>query len=185
LAMDRRSEEAREENAEFVLETLKEIQADIGKVEEAAGDYPSEVISGGAWMAGAEYATHAKALTSHFAEQGWLKHEANASGLWVRATLAVCSHYHHMVGPAMIASADCCWRLGETETAIGMWTGVVLDFAFLLDNCDDIDEEQWSAVESLREACFRLQTSGKDCVDSISLGKIISEADSALSKPSK
>ena len=77
--MDLRNGEAREENAEFVLATLKEIQADIGKVEEAAGDYPSGVISGDAWMAGAEYASHAKALTSHFAEQGWLKHEANAT----------------------------------------------------------------------------------------------------------
>ena len=89
-----------------------------------------------------------------------------------------------MVGPAMIASADCCWRQGETETAIGMWTGVVLDFAFLLDDCDDMEEEHFIAVESLREACVRLQSSGRDCIDSISLGKIIWEADSAFSKPS-
>ena len=118
LALDLRTEEARQEHTEFVYRTLCEMAADIEMVWKAAGDYPEGVISGDVWITGADYASHAKALTLHFGENGWLKNEANASSLWVQATIAVCSHYHDLVGPAMNASADCSRRLGDIIAAI-------------------------------------------------------------------
>ena len=187
LAMDMRTEDARQANAQFVFQTLSEMATDIDKVCDAADDYPEGVISGDVWMTGADYASHAQALTRHFAENGWLKHEANASWLWARATLAVCSHYHHMVGPAMIANADCCRRLGEIDQAVQMWSGVVKDFACLLDGYDDDPggpyKDDRVAIESLRDSCVELQAAGLKTVDSFKLGKLVSKADAILSRP--
>ncbi|GAB5407089.1 MAG: hypothetical protein Aurels2KO_53200 [Aureliella sp.] len=185
--MDLRSADARDEHADFVLETLRELNSDIDKVGDAAGDYPNGVISGDAWLTGAGYASHAQALTHHFADNQWLEHEANSSGLWAKATLAVCSHYHHMVGPAMNANADCCRRLGDVDRAVQMWSGVVKDFTFLLDGYDDDPdgpyEDDRVALESLREACVALQSAGNDTVDSLNLGELISKTDAILSRP--
>lgn len=187
LAMDLRTEAARQEQTEFVYQTLCEMAAEIEKVCEAAGDYPEGVIAGDVWITGADYASHAQALTQHFAENGWLKNEANASSLWVQATLAVCAHYHDLVGPAMNASADCSRRLGNVDRAVEMWTAVVKDFAFLLDEYDQDpggpEDEDRVAIESLRESCLALQVAGKKTVDSIKLGKLVSKADEILSRP--
>ena len=187
LATDLRTEEARQASAKFVFETLSEMNADIEKVSDAAGDYPDGVISGDVWITGADYASCAESLTHHFAKSGWLKHEANASWLWVQATLAVCSHYHDMVGPAMNAAADCCRRVGDIERAIQMWSGVVMDFASLLDGYDDdpegIYESERVAIESLREACVALQASGHATVDSFDLDELIVKADGILARP--
>jgi enamine deaminase RidA (YjgF/YER057c/UK114 family) len=186
LAMDLRTERVRQEKAEFVYQTLCEMAAEIEKVCKAAGDYPEGVISGDVWLTGADYASHAQALTQHFAENGWLKHEANASSLWVQATLAVCSHYHDLVGPAMNASADCSRRLGDIDRAVEMWTAVVKDFAFLLDGYDNgpegTEDEDRVAIESLRESCLALQATGMKTVDSCKLGKLVSKADEILSR---
>jgi enamine deaminase RidA (YjgF/YER057c/UK114 family) len=159
LAMDLRTEEARQEHTEFVYQTLCEMAAEIEKVCEAAGDDPEGVISGDVWITGADYASHAQALTQHFAENGWLKNEANASSLWVQATIAVCAHYHDLVGPAMNASADCSRRLGDVDRAVEMWTAVVKDFAFLLDGSNQDpggpeDEDQMNLVQDI-QPCVR------------------------------
>lgn len=187
LAMDLRTEGARQEQSEFVYQTLCEMAAEIEKVCEAAGDYPEGMISGDVWITGADYASHAQALTQHFAENGWLKNEANASSLWVQATIAVCSHYHDLVGPAMNANADCSRRLGDVDRAVKLWTAVVKDFSFLLDGYDQDtggpEEEARVAIESLRESCLALQAAGKRTVNSIKLGKLVSKADEILSRP--
>lgn len=187
LALDLRTEEARQEHTEFVYRTLCEMAADIEKVWKAAGDYPEGVISGDVWITGADYASHAKALTQHFAENGWLKNEANASSLWVQATIAVCSHYHDLVGPAMNASADCSRRLGDINRAIEMWTAVVKDFGFLLDGYDQDpdgpEDDARVAIESLRESCLALQAAGKRTIDSFKLDKLVSKANGILARP--
>lgn len=187
LSMDLRTEEARQMHAEFIYKTLCEMAEDIGRVCDAAGEYPEGVISGDAWMTGANYASHGEALTNHFAENGWLKHEANATSLWVQATLAVCSHYHHMVGPAMNASADCCRRLGDIDRAVQMWSAVVQDFALLLDEYDDDpsgpNEDDRVSIESLRESCISLQTAGNNSVDSFKLSELVARAEAILSRP--
>ncbi|MFM7928367.1 MAG: hypothetical protein ACKO9Q_11695 [Pirellula sp.] len=187
LSLELWSEEARQEHKEFVYRTLCELASEIEKVWNAAGDYPEGVISGNVWLTGTGYASHAKDLTKHFAKNGWLKNEANASLLWVQATMAVCSHYHDLVGPAMNANADCHRRLGDIDRAVEMWTAVVKDFGFLLEgydqDSDGPEDDARVAIESLRESCLALQAEGKKTIDSFKLGKLVSKANDILSRP--
>jgi hypothetical protein len=125
LELDFNSESARESHGELVLNALRHLDAEIESVRQQAKGYPANPVSALVWMNGAGYGNLACALTHHFRIAGWLKREENANALWAKATLAVCSHYHHMVGPAMLANADCHNRLGNTDRAMQMYGGVV------------------------------------------------------------
>lgn len=168
-----------------VLNVLERLNAEIERVRVQAGGYPATTIAGDVWFDGVGYANLASALTQHFNKAGWLKHEHNASLLWAKATLAVCSHYHHLVGPAMIANADCQERLGNAGRA-QMYAGVAQDFLVVLDGCDeDADsptDDNRIAIESLRTAVVRLLAMGENEAGSISLAGVLSRADEVLSR---
>ncbi len=186
LALNLATETDREKHSEQVLNTLKRLDAEIETIRQRANGYPAGPISADVWLNGAGYANLTCALTQHFKKAGWLKREENASALWAKATLAVCSHYHHMVGPAMVANADCHERLGDSERASQMYSGVVKDFAFLLDDWDDESDapsdDDRLAIESLKIATDRLLAGGTNQLDSISLVNTQSRAESILSR---
>lgn len=156
LETDFSAEEARERHGEWVLETLRAFDRAVSKVQEMARGYPERPVSADVWMTGAEYSTLARALTAHFKEAGWVQREESASGLWAKVTVAVNSHYHHLVGPAMLANADCHRRLLNTERAVEIYTSVIKDFAFLLEDwlpeAEAPDDEEGIALECLRLA---------------------------------
>ena len=134
-------------------------------------------------MSGTGYANLCRRLTLHFRKSDWLAREENASALWARATLAVCSHYHHMVGPAMLANADCQERLGNTDKAAQMYRAVVADFEFLLGDDaaeDPVDEDERTAIESLRTALRRLLDIGTDLEDRERLEQLRATAEAVL-----
>lgn len=188
LKLDLSSEVARESNGELVLNALRHLGAEVENVRQQANGYPANPISSLVWMNGVGYGNLACALTHHFRNAGWLKREENASALWAKATLAVCSHYHHMVGPAMLANADCHDRLGNADRATQMYGGVVKDFALIADNwLNDTDapsDEDRLALESLQTATERLLSRDVAELDGIDLVSLQSQTQAILSRPS-
>ncbi|MEZ6058028.1 MAG: hypothetical protein R3C01_15115 [Planctomycetaceae bacterium] len=171
----------------MVLNTLRHLDAEVENVRQQANGYPANSISALVWVNGAGYGNLACALTHHFRNAGWLKREENASALWAKATLSVCSHYHHMVGPAMLANADCHDRLGNTERATLMYEGVVKDFAFIADNwlndSDPPHDVDRLALESLQTAMERLLSRGARDLDGIDISRLQSQVLQILSRP--
>ncbi|MFO0879031.1 MAG: hypothetical protein U0840_16940 [Gemmataceae bacterium] len=187
LRLDLASDAAREANGDLVLNVLRRLDSEVESVSQQANGYPANPISALVWMNGAGYGNLACALTHQFRAAGWLKREENASALWAKATLAVCSHYHHMVGPAMIANADCHDRLGNAARATQMYGGVVKDFAFIVDNwfneSESPSDEDRLALESLQTATERLLSRGTQALDGIDLSALQSKIDNILSRP--
>ncbi len=187
LALDLSSDVTREENGAFVLNVLRHLDVEIENIRQQANGYPASSISALVWLNGAGYGNLACALTDHFHRAGWLKREENASALWAKVTLAVCSHYHHMVGPAMLANADCHDRLGNADRATQMFGGVVKDFAFIANDwaneSDCPHDEDRLAIESLQTAVDRLLARGVSDIDGIDLAAIQADTAAVLSRP--
>lgn len=187
LRLDLSSEAARDSNGDLVLSVLQHLDAEVENIRQQANGYPANPISGLVWLNGAGYGNLASALTHHFRNAGWLKREEHASALWAKATLAVCSHYHHMVGPAMLANAACHDRLGNTERATQMYGGVVKDFASIahewIDEAESPSDENRVALESLQMATERLLSRGITDLDGIDLPALNSQVQDVLSRP--
>lgn len=187
LKLDLASESARKAHNELVLDVLRHLDAEIEDIRQQANGYPANPISALVWINGAGYGNLACALTHHFRNAGWLKREENASALWAKATLAVCSHYHHMVGPAMLANADCHDRLGNAERATPMYGGVVKDFAFIaedwLNETEAPGDDDRLALESLQTATERLLSRDTRECDGIDLVLLQSQVADILSRP--
>ncbi len=147
---------------EQVVAVLERLNDEINRIRRAAKGYPKRGgMAATDWMEGVGFADLSCALYEHFERSGWLQRAENASALWAKAVLAVCSHYHHMVGPAMLANADCQERLGNVDRATHMYRAVVGDFEFLLDDYTEgetveLDEDSRTAIESLDTAVSRL-----------------------------
>lgn len=62
-----------------------------------------------------------------------LQERKKAADCWAQAVLAVAAHYHHLVGPAMLAAANARYALGEKADAVGFCECVIEDFVFLLN----------------------------------------------------
>lgn len=123
----------REAQHDAVCETLAAVDAHLNDIKDRANGYPRAPIDGAVLFAGRRMIDLTERMTLHFRAAGWLRKEFLASWLWGKATLAVCAHYHHMVGPAMLACADCHERLGEPAEAIDRYESVIDDFMWLLD----------------------------------------------------
>jgi hypothetical protein len=160
LELDVSDTRVREEHRANVFALLVDIDRRIDWVKDNANGYPNGPISGNVWFAGYRMATLAERLTGYFKTAGWLGNEANAAGLWAKATLSVCSHYHDMVGPAMLAAADCAERRGDPEEAISSYNAVVADFAWLSDEWNHETaappEDQRLPLACLKTAAERL-----------------------------
>ncbi len=184
LAQDHSSRSERSAQDPKIIAVLERLDKEIESVaQQAKGYYPDGTISALVWLRGAGYANLCRRLTLHLRDADWLLREENASALWAKATLAVCSHYHHLVGPAMLANADCQERLGDTHKAVQMYRAVVGDFEFLLDeDYSDaaLDEDERTAIESLRTAADRLLALGAAGNEKERLVVIVSGADGAL-----
>ena len=182
LQLDLSSDIARDINNDFVVNVLKNLEAEIKSVK--ANNYPANPISAAEYLDGIGCGNLARALTEHFNKAGWLKREENASMLWAKAMLATCSHYHHMVGPAMIACADCNDRLGNIDRSTAMYTGVVKDFFIIVNNIlqknEPLDDESKGALESLKIATDSLLTRGINMIEEIDLSLLQSNISKIL-----
>ncbi len=187
LNLDLSSVEAREEHGDFVMTVIHKLDVEIENISQQSGNYPSNPISALVWMDGTTYTALTSALTTHFREAGWLDREENASMLWAKVVLSVCSHYHHMVGPAMLANADCHERLGNSQRAVQMYSGLVQDFAFIADDwagkTDSPTDEDRLALESLHTAAKRLIANDVNELEGADIVAIQIQTESILSRP--
>lgn len=166
---------------------MKLLDKEIEQVRQLANGYPANPISAAdVWMAGAGYSDLARALAGHFKRAGWLQREGNACSLWAKATLSVNSHYHHLVGPAMLADADCQERLGNLVRAATLYTCVVKDFIFLaggrFDETATPTEEDKISLRCLSTAVNRLLAQGENQVDNHELVEVQSKIESLLAR---
>lgn len=160
LATDFSDPAIRQARHDAVYATLAAVDAHLSDIKDRANGYPRVPIDGAVWFAGRRMIDLTERLTLHFRAAGWLRKEFLASWLWGKATLAVCAHYHHMVGPAMLACADCHERLGELSEAIDRYEAVIGDFMFFLDErepeADAPIGDDRIAIECLRHAVERV-----------------------------
>lgn len=188
LALELSTEAARREQGEFTRNILLRLDKEIESARQRAEGFPAKPIAGDVWFAGVGYSGLARDLAVHFKRAGWLEREEPASALWAKATLAVCAHYPHLVGPPILASADCHERLGDTDRAALLYKSVVKDFACLLEVAEaesgGLADEDRIALESLRQATDRLLASGETRIASVDLLSLRSRAQSLLTRPS-
>jgi hypothetical protein len=187
LQLDFSSIEIREQHRADVFGLLVDIDRRIDWIEDNANGYPNGTISAAVWFAGYGIAALAERLTGYFKAAGWLGNEANAANLWAKATLSVCSHYHHMVGPAMLASADCAERQGKPDEAVRSYSAVVADFAWLSDEWIEETaappEDQRLALSCLKTAAERLiALDARDERSPAQLAELIATLDAILSR---
>lgn len=134
LATDLSSAEAKGEHERFAQDLLRAFESHVDTMRQQASGYPANPIRGDVWTEGVELAQRAGALAEHFRGAGWLGPEYGAAKLAHDATMAVCSHYPHFAGPAVIALADVEERLGHRTTAREHYEGIVRDFADVVDH---------------------------------------------------
>jgi hypothetical protein len=189
LALDLSTEETFNAHTDQVAGVLQQLATAIEDISGRANNYPQGSIMGDVWMDGFGYANLARALTFHFQAQGveaCLHYEGHASNLWLRATLAVCSHYHHLVGPAMITHASYHERTDNNPHALLMYTAVVKDFVCLIETWEDTsdipDDDDTVALESLKIAVEKLLAAGTSHVDEINLTLALSQINEILSR---
>ena len=173
LKLDISSAKADSEKGEQAKSVMKKMAIDIDQIERAARGNPENAIDTGLWLSGSGYGNLAQELTDRFRESGWLDHEQFASALWARSTLAVNATFHHLVGPAMLANADCQQRLGNTDRATYIYTSVFKDFVFLIatwqQNPAAPDGDDKAAIECLRTAIEKLTALGNSEVEGTDL----------------
>lgn len=166
LATDFSSEPARQSHEAEIRVALDEIAKDLRKIRRETN-----------WLTGAGYITMTHALTMHFRKSDWLHFEDKASELWARSVLSVCAHYHHLVGPAMLAHAECQDRLGHSDQAVLIYSCVVKDFAFIADDWISDEEAPQDSDDHISLGCLQtavdyLLSHGTTKIDQIDLTSI-------------
>jgi hypothetical protein len=149
-----------QQNINLLDSCLKLMEFEVLRVDEQAASYPDCPIKAGVWMDGATLADCGEALAGYLSDKDLLAQQAKATDLWTCATLSVCSHYHHLVGPAMIANAAINERTGNIEYSKTAYSSILQDFECILELVEASGEhpvdENAIALESLKAAATRL-----------------------------
>jgi hypothetical protein len=125
---------------EAAIQALKALHRECLRVQDKANDYPSNPIAADVWLDGAMLGPTAEGLAALLNQRGLLDLEEKAQTLRCMAVLAVQSHYHHIVGPAMLGRAECNERLGNRQLAGQIYQAVVADFAWIVDEWATTDD---------------------------------------------
>ncbi len=133
-------ESSEPELREAAMGTLKALHRECLRVQDNANDYPSNTIRADVWLDGAVLGPMAEGLAALLNQRGLYDLEEKAQALRCMAVLAVQGHYHHVVGPAMLARAECNERLGNTQLASQLYQAVIADFAWIVDEWEATGE---------------------------------------------
>lgn len=131
LEIDLAASDHQDANAVMVYKFLNKLDQKIAKLNGLA--YINTPLDTNCWRDGVNYAEMARTLSQHLHNAGWLKQEEIATALWAKATLQLQSHYHHVVGPAMIAWGNCHERLGNVGRAKQIYAVIIADFSWIVD----------------------------------------------------
>lgn len=175
--------EALREEAEGILGPLYEACMDVRA---SANDYPIKPIRGDVWFQGTELAMIAEILATALKQKEWYDLEEHAHSIRCAATLAVQSHYHNFVGPAMIARADCNERLEKNEFALQLYRAVVADFSWIAEEWIDAagppSEEDRCSLECLATAIDRVVALQPHPPDELKLQAVLAMARKVLER---
>lgn len=165
---------------EEVQQLLNQMSDVVEQIKISANNYPDNPISAEVWMDGAAMIHNAQVLTDYLHRAEFIELEAIAAQIWANVTLAVCGHYRHMVGPAMIANAKIAERMGNMDFAMQAYTAVLKDFLTVLEECEEHgyipEDEEAIAMDSLKEAAgslVRLYDGSEACAKAIEVQKRI------------
>lgn len=169
-------------------QALKTLHAECVRVQESAGDYPANAITADVWMDGANLGLFAEAFAALLKDRGLTDFEEKAHTLRCMAVLAVQGHYHHIVGPAMLARAECNERLGDAVLAGRLHQAVVADFAWLVDEASGSDDapagDDRAALECLAVALDGVLRHRPEGVDLASTEALRDRCAALLARPS-
>ncbi|WP_444997130.1 hypothetical protein [Aliikangiella sp. IMCC44359] len=148
------------DNKEKLSHCLELMEKEVKRVKAQSNGYPNSTIAGDVWFDGAALANLGEALAYFLSDKDFLEEQSKATNLWTGAVLSVCSHYHHMVGPAMIANASINEKTGNIEYSKTAYSAVLQDFECILEYSEEDDfkpeGDDEVALQSLQTACNRL-----------------------------
>lgn len=182
-----KDEAALHQSIDELDECLRLMEIEVYRIRDKAKGYPNSVMSGDVWFDGAALANYGEFL-AHFLEgKALLKQQAKATNMWTGAVLSVCSHYRHMVGPAMIANAAISEKTGHLAYAKKAYSAVLQDFESVLDAYEDLEyapeDEDRVSLTSLKAAAQRLVELGEVSGVNASAPAILEKVTLVLGKP--
>jgi hypothetical protein len=126
-----------------------------------------------AWADGVRLAECSREVAAFFAALGFSKYERRALDLRARIVTRMLGSCHAHVGRAMLDSARCALRAGDTDRATSLCNSVVADFAHLVDDGERAEDrcfdEHRLALEHLLAALDLLTLIGKAAPDAAPL----------------
>ena len=117
---------------------------------------------GGGFIEGASLGNCGAMVTQHIDGMGLLEYQERSAKVWVQAILHSCAHYHHLVGPAMIANAKIEEKLGNIDRVLLLCSAVFQDFQAPLERCESEDyalednDDEMESIKSLEYAVLKL-----------------------------
>jgi hypothetical protein len=143
-----------------LVNCLELMENEVKRVRSQANGYPRSTISGDVWFDGFSLASMGEALANHLSDKDFLEEQSVATNIWTGAVLSVCSHYHHMVGPAMIANASINEKTGNINYSKTAYGAVLNDFECILEYAEEYEYrpegEDLVALQALQTACEKL-----------------------------
>ena len=163
------------------------LDKEVERVKKQANGYPGKGnINARVWLDGVALANYGKTLADFLSKKDFLNEQVNATGLWAKATLSVCSHYHHMVGPAMVAYGAVNESAGNIETAKKTYSAVLQDFECILNYVEEDENmpegDRLIALQSLQSAATKLLNLEEDSEMHKHASKITSRIHNVLLK---
>lgn len=133
---------------------------EVKRIQAQSRGYPQNSTSGGVWLDGVSLASMGEAIANHLSDKDFINEQAKATNIWTGAVLSVCSHYHHMVGPAMIANASISQKIGNIDYSKKAYSAVLQDFECILQYAEEgeykPEGDDMVALNSLQVACEKL-----------------------------
>jgi len=136
---------------------LNDLQVEVGSVKKKA----KGVMRGDIYFNGVALLDISQAI-SHRLENidGFEQHYSKATGLWITSVLSIASHYHHLVGPAMIANGNAKEKIHNLEYSKKTYRAVVSDFTVILERAKNEEyrpfQEDLVSIECLDMAVQKL-----------------------------
>jgi hypothetical protein len=142
--------------------------------------------SGALYLGAVQLAELCEALAPRLRARGLLREERSACSMRAALVTRVQGHYPHLVGPAMLAEADCLERLGERDEARQRYAAVTRDFAWLVDEYADdetLHAESRTELESLLRAIERYQALGGPPLEGLDAAALAARTQAMLARP--
>ena len=149
-----------EEEIDDIRTCLSYMEDQSIRIKKDSNGYPNTAIDTGVWMDGYLLINYSEAIAFFLSDKPYVNEEARATKIWSDTVFSVCSHYHHFVGPAMIASASVAIKQGDLEYAKKAYSAVITDFLGVLESVEK-EQEYPNKDDEISLDSLRLAVQGK------------------------